>query len=115
MSNVTGIAIVIKAFLPTGKTLDEQFAALSIVKAAHETGDYAPLLAAANIDEVKTEQKTRRMDDAPKAEEPQGDAPEFAEVPASYMECADAIPASPADAPLDEPIPEEPKRRTRAA
>lgn len=65
MSNVTGIAIVIKAFLPTGKTLDEQFTALSIVKTAHETGDYSPLLAASQIDEIKTEQKTRRIDDAP--------------------------------------------------
>lgn len=61
--NVSGIAITIKAFLPTGKTLDEQFAALSIVKTAHETSDYAPLLAAAQIDEVKTEQTVRRVED----------------------------------------------------
>jgi len=79
MSNITGIAIVIKAFLPTGKTLDEQFNALSIVKTAHETGDYAPLLAASQIDEIKTEQKTRRVDeppapdDTPKADEPTED------------------------------------------
>jgi hypothetical protein len=65
MANQTGIAIIIKAFLPTGKTLDEQFAALSIVKTAHETGDYAPVLAAASIDEVKAEQKTRRIEEAP--------------------------------------------------
>ena len=37
--NQSGIAITIKAFLPTGKTLDEQFAALLVVKTAHETGD----------------------------------------------------------------------------
>lgn len=67
--NQTGIAIVIKAFLPTGKTLDETFAALSIVKTAHETGDYAPLLAAAKVEEVKTEQKTRRVEIAPVIEE----------------------------------------------
>lgn len=67
--NQTGIAIVIKAFLPTGKTLDETFAALSIVKTAHETGDYAPLLAAAKVEEVKTEQKTRRVEIAPATEE----------------------------------------------
>lgn len=66
-SHVSGIAIVIKAFLPTGKTLDEQFTALSIVKDAHATGDYAALLQAAKIDEVKTEQKTRRMEDEPVA------------------------------------------------
>lgn len=76
MSNVTGIAIVIKAFLPAGKTLDEQFNALSLVKTAHETGDYAPLLAAAQIDEVKTEQKTRRVEDAATPEP----APDFSEV-----------------------------------
>lgn len=63
MANQTGIAIVVKAFLPTGKTMDEQFNALSIVKTAHETGDYAPLLAAASVEEVKAEQKTRRIDD----------------------------------------------------
>lgn len=61
MANQTGIAIVIKAFLPTGKSLDEQFAALSAVKTAHETGDYSELLKAATIEEVKTEQKTRRI------------------------------------------------------
>lgn len=48
--------------MPTGKTLDEQFAALSIVKTAHETGDYAPLLAAAQDVEIKTEAKTRRVE-----------------------------------------------------
>lgn len=64
-TNQTGIAIVIKAFLPIGKDLDQQLAALTVVKTAHETGDYAALLAAAKIDEVKTEQKTRRVDDAP--------------------------------------------------
>ena len=63
MANQSGIAITIKAFLPTGKTLDEQFAALSIVKDAHESGDYTALLKAAGVDEVKTEQKTRRIED----------------------------------------------------
>lgn len=68
--NQTGIAIVIKAWLPAGKSLDEQFEALSIVKTAHATGDYAPLLAAASVEEVKTEQKTRRIEIAPTTEEP---------------------------------------------
>lgn len=63
MANQTGIAITIRAWLPTGKTLDEQFAALSIVKTAHESGDYAPLLSAATIEAVQTEQKTRRRDE----------------------------------------------------
>lgn len=66
-TNVSGIAIVIRAFLPTGKTLDEQFAALSLVKDAHASGDYSTLLKAAQIDEVKTEQKVRRVEDAPVA------------------------------------------------
>lgn len=61
--NQSGIAIVIKAFLPTGKTLDEQFAALSIVKTAHETCDYAALLRAAQDVEIKTEAKTRRIEE----------------------------------------------------
>jgi hypothetical protein len=65
MANQTGIAIVIKAFLPTGKSLDEQFAALSIVKTAHETGDYSALLKAAKIEVVGTEQKTRRIETGP--------------------------------------------------
>lgn len=78
MANVTGIAITIKAFLPTGKTIDEQFDALSLVKQAHETGDYSAVLAAAKIDEVKAEQKTRRVEDEPVSEA--GDDPDFAEV-----------------------------------
>jgi len=61
-TNQTGIAIVIKAWLPTGKTLDEQLAALTLVKTAHETSDYAPLLAAAQIEAVQTDSKTRRVD-----------------------------------------------------
>ena len=80
-TNQSGIAIVIKAFLPTGKTLDEQFAALSIVKQAHETGDYAALLKAAQDAEVKTEAKTRRVEEpvpAPVASDP---APEAEPMP----------------------------------
>lgn len=77
--NQTGIAIVIKAFLPTGKTLDETFNALSIVKQAHETGDYAPLLAAAKVEEVKTEQKPRRVEAAPQTEDTNDAEPEIAQ------------------------------------
>lgn len=65
--NQTGIAIVIKAFLPIGKDLDEQLAALTLVKTAHETSDYSALLAAAHVDDVKTEQKTRRVDETTQA------------------------------------------------
>lgn len=80
-TNVPGVAIVIKAFLPTGKTIDEQFAALSLIKEAHATGDYSKVLAAAKIEEVKAEQKTRRMEDEPH-QAVTDDDPSFAEVEA---------------------------------
>ena len=64
-TNQQGIAISIKAWLPTGTTIDEQFAALSIVKQAHETGDYSALLAASKVEAVKTEAKNRRIEESP--------------------------------------------------
>ena len=64
MANQTGIAITINAFLPTGKTLDQQFEALSLVKTAHASGNYAALIASSIDVLVKTEQKTRRIPDA---------------------------------------------------
>lgn len=67
--NQTGIAITIKAFLPTGKTVDEQFEALKLMKDAHASGDYSAVLKAAIIDAVKSENKTRRVDEKT-AEEP---------------------------------------------
>lgn len=73
-TNQTGIAIVIKAWLPAGKTLDEQFEALSLVKNAHETSDYSALLAASRVEEVKTEQKTRRMEETPDVTAPENAA-----------------------------------------
>jgi hypothetical protein len=60
MALENGIAITIRAFLHTGKTLDEQFAALTMMKDAHASGDYSKVLAAAQIDEIKAEPKTRR-------------------------------------------------------
>lgn len=63
MAKQTGIAISIKAFLPTGKTIDEQFSALSLVRAAHESGDYTEVLKAAQIDSVKAEQKSRIVEE----------------------------------------------------
>ena len=61
--NQQGIAISIKAWLPTGTTIDEQFEALSLVKQAHASGDYSALLAAAQIEAVKAEQKNRRVEE----------------------------------------------------
>ena len=60
MALENGIAITIHAFLHTGKTLDEQFAALTMMKEAHASGDYSKVLAVAQIDEIKAEPKTRR-------------------------------------------------------
>lgn len=114
MSNVTGIAIVIKAFLPTGKTLDEQFSALSIVKTAHETGDYAPLLAAAQIGEIKTEQKTVRVT-APTTPPPVYDKDCGVSVPGEELTTATGEPVGEIED-VGVIVPnEEPKRRTRAA
>ena len=61
--NKAGVAITIKAFLPIGKSLDEQFIALSLVKDAKDTGEYDLLLKAATEVEIKTESKTRRMEE----------------------------------------------------
>jgi hypothetical protein len=61
--NISGIAIVIKAFLPTGSTIDESFAAFGMVKLAHESGDYSTLLAASNDVQIKTDVQTRRIAD----------------------------------------------------
>lgn len=63
MANQNVLEIKIKAQLPIGKTLDEAHAALSIAKAAQESGDYSALLNSSNILEVKVEQKTRRIAD----------------------------------------------------
>lgn len=60
MAIENGIAITIRAFLHTGKTLDEQFAALTMMKEAHASGDYSKVLAVAQIDEIKAEPKNRR-------------------------------------------------------
>ena len=69
MANQNGIAITIKGFLPTGKTLDEQFDAMSIVRDAQEDVQALPALMYGLIDfSFDAQIKTRRE---PKAE---GDA-----------------------------------------
>ena len=98
-TNQNVIAIQIKAFLPTGKTLDEQFAALSIVKTAHETGDYSALLKAAQDVEIKTEAKTRRVEVHPGIPHPAAPVaadPDFADQPDPAF-TDDVIPATPED------------------
>lgn len=67
--NQTGIAIALKAWLPTGSTIDEQIANLELVRTAHQTKDYTALLAAATVEEVKIEQKTKRVEDPAPADD----------------------------------------------
>lgn len=123
MANQAGIQITIKAWLPTGKTIDEQFEALSIVKNAHASGDYAALLTASKIEAVQTEQKTRRMDDEPATAQAtsgnqQGDAD-------TSEPAEDDAPADPSDEPLvgsdwavaseEEEADPQPRRKGKAA
>ncbi len=105
MANQNGIAIVIKAWLPVTGSISEQIAKLQMVETAHTSGDYAPLLAVAKVEDVKTEQKTRRIDDEPAAPKDAGDLdePETADptTDASGLAAAfDAVePADDADVP----------------
>lgn len=100
MANQTGIAITIKAFLPTGKTLDEVFAALSIVKDAHATGDYSAVLRAALVEEAKTEQKTRRVEDA--VQQPATNEPGLVEKIDALTEDASGLKQAFDDIPVDD-------------
>lgn len=69
MANQTGIAIVIKAWLPVSGSISEQIAKLQLVETAHASGDYAELLKAATVEDIKTEQKTRRIEDQPQTQQ----------------------------------------------
>lgn len=62
-TNQTGVSIVIKAWLPVSGSISEQIASLQMVETAHSTGDYAELLKAAKVEDIKTEQKTRRIEE----------------------------------------------------
>lgn len=72
MANINGFQIKITAFLPATGGIDDQMRALSMVKDAQENGNYADLLANAQIDVLKIDQKTRRVKDAP-ADAPEAD------------------------------------------
>lgn len=64
--NQSGLYVSIKAFLVLKPNdLNQNLAALTLAKEAHENGDYTALLAAATVDEVKVEQKSRRVEDEP--------------------------------------------------
>lgn len=64
MANINVLEIKIKAHLPVGKTIEEAHNALTVAKAAQETGDYRELIDMATILEVSVNQKTRRIADA---------------------------------------------------
>jgi hypothetical protein len=61
MANQTGIAITIKAFLNTGTSAEDQYKALGVLMDAQKSGDYTKLLGMSTVEEVKAEQKTRRV------------------------------------------------------
>lgn len=64
MANQNGIAVTIKGFLPTGKTLDEQFAAMSLVRAAQgNTYEIAELINSLTDFSFDAQIKTRRVND----------------------------------------------------
>jgi len=67
--NQSGVEITIKAFLPTGKTVDQQFTALTLIKEAKETGDFSAMIGACEDVSIKTTVRSRRVEE-PKAEAP---------------------------------------------
>jgi len=75
MANQNGIEINLRLWLPIGETIDEQITALTLVKDARETQTYEKLMAAASLEAIKTDQKTRRVADKPATtQEPGQDA-----------------------------------------
>ena len=61
-----GLSITIKAFIQLKpRDLNHQLEMLTLAKQAHETGDYAALISAAQITEVRVEQKSRKVEDTP--------------------------------------------------
>lgn len=70
MANQNGIAVTIKGFLPTGKTLDEQFSAMSLVRAAQgNTYEIAELINSLTDFSFDAQMKTRREPKASEAKE----------------------------------------------
>lgn len=61
MANQNGIAITIKGFLPTGKTLEEQFAAMGLVRGAQDDDNaMAELISSLTDLKFDAQIKTRR-------------------------------------------------------
>jgi hypothetical protein len=107
-TNKTGVAINIRAFLPTGTGIDENFMALAMVKDARDTGDYSKVLAASTIDEIAFKQVNRRV---PDAAAPATTTEALLEADPAAVPADDDGAAAPAAADAEE----EPKRRGKAA
>lgn len=60
--NQSGISIKIELFVPTGTSIEEAYTALSMVRDAAETGDYAGVLAKGQIDHISIKQVNRRVE-----------------------------------------------------
>ena len=112
MANQNGIFIVLKAWLPVEGSISEQITKLQMVEAAHASGDYADLLKAAKVEDIKTEQKTRRVEDQPQTAGQQ--APETETEGETAEGETGAEGESGAEA--DDPVPQflKPKRRAAA-
>lgn len=102
-TNQTGIALTIKAWLPITGSISEQIATLQTVEAAHTSGDYTALLNTAKVEDVKAEQKTRRVEDQPAAVETQPEPEVVAETP----------PVETVEPVAEEPAPEPDTRKRR--
>lgn len=60
MATERGIAVTIKGFLPMTDDINNQLEVLTTVKEAHENQDYSAVLEKMSVEQVRTEQKTRR-------------------------------------------------------
>lgn len=88
--NQSGVEITIKAFLPTGKTVDQQFSALTLIKEAKETGDFSAMIGACEDVSIKTTVRSRRVEE-PKAAE----MPNFDPAPEAFTEVEPAVEPAP--------------------
>lgn len=95
MATKNGVIITLKAFFPIGGSVDEQLAALSKIKKAHEEGAYVALLLDAIIEKVAVSEPTRKRfaDDDGQADiedavasAPQADDPDTSSEPPSEGE-----------------------------
>jgi hypothetical protein len=77
MATERGIAITIKGFLPMTDDIDNQLEVLTAVKEAHESQDYSKVLEKMNVEQVRSEQKTRRKPETADSQEQKEPEPEL--------------------------------------